>query len=336
MPEQSESSEPSGSAELFDAVDALIASASPLPPPAERRRLRDAHGLSQGQVAGALHVRRATVSGWEAGRTEPRQPEREAYARLLRKLAELYPAGATAVAARVAGETGLPATGPAPGATDRAPSESTADTADERPAAAESAVTTPRALPAPAPCAPEKGARASRIAGPHEFGRMFTTFEHSAWRLEGRRRYARHERLPEYTAFTTGEHVHWDLQDPWCRNRREQTALGKRFQRVRVIDEPYTEGQLFLLLQNTPRNAASGEDIRFLTRGKADELDLPREDFWIFDTHTVALLHFDDEDERGDIELITAPADVLHYAQVREAAWHYAVPQERMADALGV
>ncbi|MGV9248916.1 telomere-associated protein Tap [Streptomyces sp. NPDC003710] len=77
--------------ELFEAVEALIASASPLPPPAERKRLRQAHGLTLDQVASALKVRRATVSGWENGKTEPRPPEREAYAHLLKKLAELYP-----------------------------------------------------------------------------------------------------------------------------------------------------------------------------------------------------------------------------------------------------
>ncbi|MGY3677206.1 telomere-associated protein Tap [Streptomyces sp. TE33382] len=78
--------------ELFDAVDALIAGQSPLPPTAERERLRKAHGLSQEQVASALKVRRATVVSWENGKTEPRPPQREAYARLLNQLAELYPA----------------------------------------------------------------------------------------------------------------------------------------------------------------------------------------------------------------------------------------------------
>ncbi|MFF3517858.1 telomere-associated protein Tap [Streptomyces sp. NPDC002573] len=78
--------------ELFDAVDALIASRSPLPPPAERRRLRQAHGLTLDEVAAALQVRRATVGGWEAGKTEPRPPERDAYARMLKQLARLYPA----------------------------------------------------------------------------------------------------------------------------------------------------------------------------------------------------------------------------------------------------
>jgi transcriptional regulator with XRE-family HTH domain len=55
-------------------------------------RLRIAHGLTLDEVAAALKVR-AAVSGWESVKkpTEPRGPEREA-ARLLRQLAEFYPA----------------------------------------------------------------------------------------------------------------------------------------------------------------------------------------------------------------------------------------------------
>ncbi|NEA15543.1 telomere-associated protein Tap [Streptomyces halstedii] len=80
--------------EMFDAVDALVASRSALPSAEERKRLRVAHGLTLDDVAGALKVRRATVSAWESTKkpTEPRGPEREAYARLLKQLAELYPA----------------------------------------------------------------------------------------------------------------------------------------------------------------------------------------------------------------------------------------------------
>lgn len=76
--------------ELFDAVDALVASRSPLPP-AERKRLRAAHGLTIDEVAAALQVRRATVSGWEAGKTEPRPPEREAYAPTARQARRALP-----------------------------------------------------------------------------------------------------------------------------------------------------------------------------------------------------------------------------------------------------
>ncbi|MEU7513467.1 helix-turn-helix transcriptional regulator [Streptomyces sp. NPDC042898] len=88
--------------ELFDAVDALLASRATLPPPAERKRLRAAHGLTIDEVATALQVRRATVSGWESGKTEPRPPERDAYARLLDGLAKLYPADALVDAAAAA------------------------------------------------------------------------------------------------------------------------------------------------------------------------------------------------------------------------------------------
>ncbi|MFJ5049789.1 telomere-associated protein Tap [Streptomyces sp. NPDC088719] len=100
--------------ELFDAVDALLASRATLPPPAERKRLRAAHGLTIDEVATALKVRRATVSGWESGKTEPRPPERDAYARLLDKLAELYPAATPAAAPVPAAESAPAPDAPVP------------------------------------------------------------------------------------------------------------------------------------------------------------------------------------------------------------------------------
>ncbi|MFW6695872.1 telomere-associated protein Tap [Streptomyces sp. MAR4 CNX-425] len=98
---------------LYDAVDALVARSRVLPPPAERRRLRVAHGLTQQEVADALGVRRATVGAWEsedpARRTEPRPPERDAYARLLQQLAELYPPPSES---RLVASTGNASAGP--------------------------------------------------------------------------------------------------------------------------------------------------------------------------------------------------------------------------------
>lgn len=80
--------------ELFSAVDALLerVAQDDLPDPAERKRLREAAGLSQAQIAAALDARREAVGNWEAGRTEPRPPKRAAYARLLEGLAVRFPA----------------------------------------------------------------------------------------------------------------------------------------------------------------------------------------------------------------------------------------------------
>ncbi|MFD5161618.1 telomere-associated protein Tap [Streptomyces hawaiiensis] len=157
--------------ELFDAVDALIASRSPLPPPAERKRLRQAHGLTLDEVAAALRVRRATVSGWEAGKTEPRPPERDAYARLLKQLAQLYPANAPVPAEETAVPEAAPAVPaapvpslPEPADTRTAPTGPTADHASgstaRRPAG-------PGAAPRPAATARQTSRRpATRKAAP--------------------------------------------------------------------------------------------------------------------------------------------------------------------------
>ncbi|MGW9238715.1 telomere-associated protein Tap [[Kitasatospora] papulosa] len=144
--------------ELFDAVDALLASRATLPPPAERKRLRAAHGLTIDEVATALKVRRATVSGWEAGKTEPRPPERDAYARLLDKLAELYPAAPAdtatpaPTAAVLATFTATPAPAEARTLSTEEASETAAMTAPENTQTSPTPVSAaPAAAPRPAP-----------------------------------------------------------------------------------------------------------------------------------------------------------------------------------------
>ncbi|MFG1669798.1 helix-turn-helix domain-containing protein [Streptomyces sp. Y7] len=62
--------------------------AAQLPPPEERRRLREAASLTQAQVAERVGVSRETVRAWESGRTTPRGRRREAYAQLLRTVAD--------------------------------------------------------------------------------------------------------------------------------------------------------------------------------------------------------------------------------------------------------
>ncbi|WUU54064.1 helix-turn-helix domain-containing protein [Streptomyces althioticus] len=60
--------------------------AVPLPPPNERRRLREACALTRAQLAKRLGVRPDTVRAWESGRSTPRGRNRVAYAELLSTL----------------------------------------------------------------------------------------------------------------------------------------------------------------------------------------------------------------------------------------------------------
>ncbi|WP_432066428.1 sigma factor-like helix-turn-helix DNA-binding protein [Streptomyces sp. C10-9-1] len=74
------------------------ASGSSLPPPKERRRLREAKSLTEAQLAAEMGVTKATIRSWETGRTTPRGRKRTAYAKALASFAEeapsAHPAGA--------------------------------------------------------------------------------------------------------------------------------------------------------------------------------------------------------------------------------------------------
>ncbi|MFE9393365.1 DUF6879 family protein [Streptomyces sp. NPDC006784] len=196
----------------------------------------------------------------------------------------------------------------------------------------EVAVVVPRELLAD--WAPRDADRKARIIDLDEFGELFRTFRHSTWRLETRRRYASDETTDTYRRFTETGDSKWELDDAeYGEMIRSQTAQGKRVERVRIVDQPPTVGQLYLL-DNAKHNSTFGEDIRNLSREEADGLQLPSEDFWLFDGRLVALLRFDDDDQLVDVELITEPAEVVRYSRIREAAWHYAVPHEEFAAGL--
>ncbi|GHF57821.1 DUF6879 family protein [Streptomyces griseosporeus] len=158
---------------------------------------------------------------------------------------------------------------------------------------------------------------------------LFREFRHTAWRLETRRGYASDRRSPKWQRWQAGEDIAAE-PSAWLENVAAQTAAGKRFERVRLVDEPATEGQRFLLA-SAPGNVAAGEDIRNLTRAQAEQLRLPDYDFWLFDSKIVARFAFDEDDTTLGVYVTEDPAEVLAACQAREAAWHHAVPTTEFA-----
>lgn len=149
----------------------------------------------------------------------------------------------------------------------------------------------------------------------HEITHLFTEFEHTAWRLETRHGYATDRDSPRWQRWKAGADIANEPFDTWRTNVREQTALGKRFERVRLVDDPPTEGQRFLLASGLG-NVAAGEDIRHLTRAEAERLELPEFDFWLFDSRTLVKFVIDPE----------GAETVARACQARDTAWHHAVP----------
>jgi hypothetical protein len=160
-----------------------------------------------------------------------------------------------------------------------------------------------------------------------EFLRLFDGVTSSAFRLEVRDRYNEAGEAEPLRRFLAGEPADDAWFMDWYDTVREWTRQGKRVMRVRVVSEPlsdYARWELDLARLNTE----AGEDIRYLPRTRAVELQLPDEDYWLFDSREAAVLGFGDDDVRLEIELVTEPAEVARRRKWQELAWRHAVPYQ--------
>ncbi|WP_329137365.1 DUF6879 family protein [Streptomyces sp. NBC_00670] len=158
-----------------------------------------------------------------------------------------------------------------------------------------------------------------------EITHLFTDFQHTAWRLETQRGYATDRDSPNWPRFQRGETFGYDPANPWQAAVRRQTRAGKRYERVRLVDDPPTEGQRFLLATGLG-NVAAGEDIRNLWRADAVRLGLPDHDFWLFDSRILARFVIDEHGVTLGLQVMEDAENVVRACQIRDAAWHHAVP----------
>lgn len=157
-----------------------------------------------------------------------------------------------------------------------------------------------------------------------EIASLFRDFKHTAFRLETRGGYASDRNSPKWGRWKEGADLAAEPETGWHENVRQQAEQGKRFERVRLVDEPLTEGQQFLLASGHG-NVAAGEVIRNLPRGKAQQLGLPDHDFWLFDSRILARFLFDKNDTTLGVIVTEDPAEVAAACQARDAAWHHAI-----------
>jgi hypothetical protein len=121
---------------------------------------------------------------------------------------------------------------------------------------------------------------------------------------------------------------------PWMRDWlamiREATSKGRRFTRVRVVSLPLTDYSRFGVWCAQFTNGA-GEDIRYLTRDRADAGKLPHHDYWLFDSRKLVRMHFDDADAFLGGEIIEDADEIVRHNYWRDAAWHHAVRRDDFA-----
>lgn len=156
------------------------------------------------------------------------------------------------------------------------------------------------------------------------FAELFGTFESTAFRLESRDAYVEPIEDEALRLFLAGTPDYAWFQE-WAASVRRWTQEGKRIERVRVVSVPHSDYTRFGL-DLAAHNTEAGEDIRYLDRDRANQLELPDEDYWLFDCRTAAILRFA-EDGRLDSLLVTdEPEDVRLRLARQRAAWPHATP----------
>jgi hypothetical protein len=158
---------------------------------------------------------------------------------------------------------------------------------------------------------------------------LFTSFEHTAFRLEVRRRYNPSYEDESLRKFLAGEAVDLSWMQAWSRMVREGAAEGRRVARVRVVDLPMSEWNRYSYAL-AEHNIDAGEDIRYLARDQAPA-GLPGYDYWLFDSSKLVVMRFDDDDRFVGGELVEDPSGVVRANYWRDAAWHWAVRRDDFA-----
>lgn len=161
------------------------------------------------------------------------------------------------------------------------------------------------------------------------FGQLFRAFLRSARRLETRDRYRdpeEDEALARYLDGSPENPGYVASRDYWLGGTvRAGLDAGRRFTRVRVVPEPLTP-YLRFGLYHCAFNVDAGEDIRYLTRDRANAFELPDHDFWLFDEQRLALLWFTTDDRLLGAQISTEPAVVRQHTRWLDLAEAHATP----------
>ena len=154
-----------------------------------------------------------------------------------------------------------------------------------------------------------------------EFASVLSSFTGSAFRVEAQLCYALDDERADFEKFLAGS----PTPPPemagfrsWMGQVTQWTQEGKTISRVRVLAEPPTDYQRWLLW-GAPWYAGIGEDIRYMSRSTAHQVGLPLLDWWLLDDARVVVMRFTEEGAVSGKELITGP-EVATYRELRRLA----------------
>jgi len=169
-----------------------------------------------------------------------------------------------------------------------------------------------------------------------EFDRELATFRRDAFRLETLAAYALGYERADFERYLAGDPVpppEAGWWRPWLDQVSRLTASGKSISRVRVLDEPPTGYQRWMLWA-APWHAEAGERMDYIPRSRAAAIGLPLEnDWWLLDGERLIVMRFSGTGEIAGKTLITGPGPAAAYGAWRDLAVRNATPAAELAAA---
>ncbi|MEO3857502.1 DUF6879 family protein [Acrocarpospora sp. B8E8] len=155
--------------------------------------------------------------------------------------------------------------------------------------------------------------------------RFFKEFRREALHLEMRDTYGTEVEKPHLKKWEAGDRDDLEWLQPWFDTVREATRVGKVIRRARIISEPITDYQRWVL-SDSHLFTDAGEQIVWIPRRLVSTVALPGNDFWLFDEETVIFSIFAGAGEVVERQMSKAPDAIQLCKHAFETVWSLGVP----------
>lgn len=168
-----------------------------------------------------------------------------------------------------------------------------------------------------------------------EFSRPFREFRYTAYRLEALQRYTVPSEEAAFERFRAGgERGEIPGIAQWIEETIAPAAAeGRKVHRVHVVETPVSEYVRFEAAWAYAHTAPAGEEIRILPVAQGEwPTELPRLDYWLFDSMTMLSLQYDDEGRFLTARYEDDPALIVQANHWRDVAVKLSTPYTDFAE----
>lgn len=157
-----------------------------------------------------------------------------------------------------------------------------------------------------------------------DYYRMSSEGRH-VFRLQVYPIYSVEQEREEFQQFLRDGTITVDADDPGLVKMRERRATGRTFQRVYVVEPPFTDYQRYVFIYYH-HIAEAGEDLRIIDLSSQSNPGLPDYDFMLIDDKTVIKLHYEWREGTQIGPELLPDADVSEYIRYRDIAVSNSIP----------